>query len=58
MSAGERAIAKEMRREEKERKKRIREANKMLIPVSKKTEESLNLVSFDPSGAFFFYDER
>ena len=58
MSAGERAIAKEMRREEKERKKRIRLANKMLIPASKKTLESMHLNSFDPSGTFYLDDDR
>ena len=58
MSAGERAIAKEMRREEKERKKRIRLANKMLIPASKKTLESMHLNSFDPSGTFYLNDDR
>lgn len=58
MSAGEKAIAKEMRREENERRKRIQIANKMMIPVSKKTAQSLNLISFDPSGVFFFEDNR
>ena len=58
MSAGERAIAKEMRREEKERRKRIRLANRMLIPVSKKTLESLSLNAFDPSGVFYLEEDR
>ena len=58
MSAGERAIAKEMRREEKERKKRIRLANRMLIPASKRTMESMNLNAFDPNGAFYLEEDR
>lgn len=58
MSAGERAIAKEMRREEKERRKRIRLANRMLIPASKKTMESLSLNAFDPSGVFYLEEDR
>ncbi|SHK77428.1 hypothetical protein SAMN02745136_03311 [Anaerocolumna jejuensis DSM 15929] len=49
MSAGEKVIAKEMRRQEKERRKRIEQANKMLIPVSKKTAMTLGMISFDPS---------
>lgn len=56
MSAGEKAIAKEMRRQEKERRKRIELANKMLIPVSKKTACSLGMISFDPDGVFYLED--
>jgi len=33
-SAGERAILKEEKREKREKKRRIEQANKMLIPVS------------------------
>lgn len=40
MNAGERAIVKEERRLEKERKRRIELANRMLIPVGGKTLES------------------
>ena len=58
MSAGEKAIAKEMRRQEKERRKRIELANKMLIPVSKKTALSLGMISFDPDGVFYLEDNR
>lgn len=58
MSAGEKAIAKEMRRQEKERRKRIELANKMLIPVSKKTAHSLGMISFDPDGVFYLEDMR
>lgn len=52
MNRGERAIAREERRLEKERKRRIELANKMLIPTGGKTRESLDLISFDPSGVF------
>ncbi|MDF2596154.1 MAG: hypothetical protein K0R69_2495 [Clostridia bacterium] len=48
MSAGKKAITKEMRRHEKERRKRIEQAYKMLIPVSKKTALALGMISFDP----------
>ena len=58
MNAGERAIAKEKKLIENERRKQIRLANKMLIPVSKKTTESLKILSFDPSGVFRLTDER
>lgn len=58
MSAGEKALAKEMRRQEKERRKRIELANKMLIPVSKKTALSLGVISFDPDGVFYLEDRR
>ncbi|MDD3139432.1 MAG: hypothetical protein PHX08_10735 [Lachnospiraceae bacterium] len=58
MSAGEKVIAKEMRRQEKERRKRIEQANKMLIPVSKKTAMTLGMISFDPSGVFYLEENR
>lgn len=57
-SAGVKAIAKEEKRMEKERKRRIEHANKMLIPVSKKTMETLGLISFDPNGVFRLTDNR
>jgi hypothetical protein len=57
-SAGERAVLKEERRLEKERKRRIEQANKMLIPVSKKTNLSLGLISFDPEGVFQISQNR
>ena len=58
MNKGERAIAREERRLEKERKRRIELANKMLIPTGGKTRESLDLISFDPSGVFRFEGDR
>lgn len=58
MSAGKRAILREEKRQEKERKKRIELANKMLIPVSKKTTEALGILAFDPSGTFRLNDQR
>lgn len=58
MNKGERAIAREERRLEKERKRRIELANKMLIPTGGKTRESLDLISFDPSGVFRFGGDR
>lgn len=57
-SAGVKAIAKEEKRMEKERKRRIELANKMLIPVSKKTMETLGLISFDPNGVFRLTENR
>ena len=58
MNAGEKAIAKEMRRQEQERRKQLQLANKMLIPVSKKTSVTLEMISFDPSGVFFLNENR
>ncbi len=52
MTQGEKAIRREERRMEKEKKRRIELANKMLIPVGEKTSKSLGLLSFDPSGVF------
>lgn len=57
-SKGERAILREEKRKEKERLKRIEEANKMLIPVPKVTRESLKLIAFDPNGTFRFEGNR
>lgn len=57
-NAGVRAIAKEEKRLEKERKRQVELANKMLIPVSKKTTETLGLISFDPSGVFRLVENR
>lgn len=57
-SAGVRAIAKEEKRLEKERKRRIELANKMLIPAGKKTLEALGLISFDPNGVFRLVGNR
>ena len=58
MSAGMRAIAKEEKRMEKERKRRIELANKMLIPAGKKTYESMGIISFDPGGTFRLSENR
>lgn len=58
MNAGERAIVKEERRLEKERKRRIELANRMLIPVGGKTLESIGLIAIDPSGVFRFMGNR
>lgn len=52
--AGSRAISREEKRLRKEKEKRIREANRMLIPVPKSTVSSMHLVSFDPAGTFQF----
>ena len=57
-NAGVRAIAKEEKRLEKERKRQVELANKMLIPVSKKTSETLGLISFDPNGVFRLIENR
>ena len=52
MTKGEKIIRREEKRLEKERKRSIQEANKMLIPTPKQTQESLKILSFDPSGTF------
>lgn len=49
---GEKAIKRAEKKAEMERKRIIREANKMLIPTPKQTINSLGILSFDPSGAF------
>lgn len=57
-SAGERAILREEKRLLKEKKRQIEQANKMLIPVSKKTNLSLGIISFDPEGTFRLLNNR
>lgn len=52
--AGSKAISREEKRLKKEKEKRIREANRMLIPVPKITVASMKLLSFDPAGTFRF----
>ena len=56
--AGERAILREEKRLQKEKKRQIEQANKMLIPVSKKTNQSLGIISFDPEGTFRLVKNR
>lgn len=57
-SKGQRAIERENARAIREKKKQIEQANKMLIPVPKATSQSMNLISFDPTGTFRFADGR
>lgn len=57
-NAGMKAIAKEEKRMEKERKRQVELANKMLIPAGKKTLETLGLISFDPKGVFRLKENR
>lgn len=57
-NAGMKAIAKEEKRMEKERKRQVELANKMLIPVGKKTLETMGLISFDPNGVFRMTENR
>lgn len=57
-SKGERAIKREQKHVETEKRKRIEAANKMLIPVPKATRESLGLIAFDPGGTFRFVGNR
>ena len=57
-NAGMKAIAKEEKRMEKERKSQVELANKMLIPAGKKTLETLGLISFDPKGVFRLKENR
>lgn len=54
----EKIIEKEEKHREKERRKQIELANKMLIPVPKVTSASLGLLSFDPKGVFRFSQNR
>ena len=56
--AGSRAISREEKRLKKEKEKRIREANRMLIPVPKSTVSSMHLVGFDPAGTFQLCAQR
>ena len=39
---------------EKEKKRQIKKANRMLISTPKKTVASMGFLSFDPAGAFCF----
>lgn len=55
---GQKVIEREKARAEKEKKKQIEKANRMLIPVPKPTQASMNLMSFDPIGTFRFADGR
>lgn len=57
-SAGERAILKERKKLDKKQKRQIEQANKILIPVSKKTRSSLGIISFDPEGTFRLVENR
>lgn len=50
--AGSRAISREEKHLKKEKEKRIREANRMLISVPKSTAGSMHLIGFDPAGTF------
>lgn len=52
MTKGERIIKREEKRMEKEYQKAIQEANKMLIPTPKQTQESFGIFAFDPSSTF------
>lgn len=57
-NAGERAILREEKRLAKEKKRQIEMANKMLIPVSKKTNQSLEIISFEPEGTVRLQNNR
>lgn len=57
-NAGERAILREEKRLAKEKKRQIEMANKMLIPVSKKTNQSLGIISFEPEGTMRLKNNR
>ncbi len=50
--------SREIKRQEKEKKRQIELANKMLIPAPKRTAKSIGLLSFDPAGAFRFEGGR
>jgi len=57
-NTGERAILREEKRLAKEKKRQIETANKMLIPVSKKTNQSLGIQSFEPEGTIRLQNNR
>ena len=57
-NAGERVILREEKRLAKEKKRQIEMANKMLIPVSKKTNQSLGIQSFEPEGTMRLKNNR
>ena len=57
-NAGKRAILREEKRLAKEKKRQIEQANKMLIPVSRKTNQSLGIISFDPEGTLRLLNNR
>ncbi|MCR5337550.1 MAG: hypothetical protein K6E75_03235 [Lachnospiraceae bacterium] len=46
------------KQDERDRVRRIKKANKMLIVMPKKTQRSLGLIQYDPSGVFHFLDGR
>lgn len=56
--AGNRALLRKKKRLEREKKRRIEQANRMLIPANKKTKQSLGILSFDPKGVFRFKENR
>lgn len=51
-------ISRKIRQQEKEKKRQIDLANRMLVPSPKKTTKSIGLLSFDPTGAFHFEGGR
>ena len=57
-NAGERVILREEKRLAKEKKRQIELANKMLIPVSKKMNQSLGIISFEPEGTLRLQNNR
>ena len=54
----EKMLKAEEKKKLKEKQKRIEQANKMLLPVSKQTNDSLGLISFDPNGTMRFEKNR
>ena len=58
MTKGEKIVKRNEKRLEKERKRAIQEANKMLIPTPKQTEASFGILSFDPSSTFRLRENR
>ncbi len=50
--------SREEKRAEKEKKRQIREANRMLISAPKKSAKSMGFLSFDPFGSFCFDGNR
>ena len=56
--AGNRTLLRKKKRLEREKKRRIEQANRMLIPANKKTKQSLGILSFDPKGVFRFKENR
>lgn len=57
-SVGNKANIKNQKKLDREKKRQIQQANKMLIPVSKKTRNSMGMISYDPEGILRLTNQR